>query len=50
MAVVDLHDCSCSASGCAIRSFFVFCWYNFNAALKMGWKPERDGAMDVEGV
>ena len=50
MAVVELHDCSCSASGCPVRSFFVCFWYDFNAALKMVWKSECDGTADVEGV
>ena len=48
MALVESHDCSWEASGCAIRSFLVCFSYDFKAALKMVWK--RVEAVDVVGV
>ncbi len=48
MALVESHDCNREASGCAIRSFLVCFWYDFNAALKIAWK--REEAVGVKGV
>ena len=46
MALVEWHDCSWEASGCARRSFLVCFWYDFKAASKMAWKREEAAAVD----
>jgi hypothetical protein len=45
MAPVELHDCSCGASGCAVRSFLVCFWKDFNAAWKIAWKCKELAAV-----
>ena len=48
MALVESHNCSWEASGCAIRSSLVCFSYDFRAASKIVWK--REEAVDVEAV
>ena len=49
MALVESHNCSWEASGCAIRSFLVCFSYDFRAASKMAWKRE-EAVVDVEAI
>ena len=47
MSPAELQACSCAASGCERRSFFVFFSYALTAALKMDWKLEEDVDVDA---
>ena len=50
MAVGELQVCSCAASGCASRSFFVRVLYVSKAFLIISWKLDEEEDDDDAAV